>query len=88
MLDANLTAIGRGNAADFPAMVRDKTHFLHFTLSIHPRMTNPRVLDIDPQEFPNQQATISTSSVSTMCVAQRHNDEAGADEEGKIPTRR
>jgi hypothetical protein len=33
-------------------------------------------------------STISTSSVSTMCVAQWHNDEARADEEGKIPMRR
>jgi hypothetical protein len=33
-------------------------------------------------------STISTSSVSTMCVAKRHNDEAGADEEGEIPRRR
>jgi hypothetical protein len=33
-------------------------------------------------------ATISTLSVLTMCVAQRHNDEAEANEEGEIMRRR
>jgi hypothetical protein len=31
--------------------------------------------------------TISSPSVSTMCVAKRDNDEAGADEEGRLCTR-
>jgi hypothetical protein len=57
LLDANLTALTRGNAPDFPQASRDRARFLRFTLTVHPRLINPGVLDIDPLEFPSQQTT-------------------------------
>jgi hypothetical protein len=53
---------------------REKLLFFYVALFVRPP---------DPQDEPNK-----GWSVSTMCVAKRHIDEAGADEEGEIPRRR
>ena len=59
ILDANLATLPQGhiNALEYPQGSRYRTQFLRFTLTAHPRLTNPGVLAIDPSEFHGQQAT-------------------------------
>ncbi len=59
ILDANLEPLTRGNinAVEFPQASRHSTRFLRFTLTAHPRLTNPGALDIDQAECQGQQAT-------------------------------
>jgi hypothetical protein len=66
-LDANLASLPRGNqnALDHPQAARDRTRFLRFTLTAHPRNINPGALHINPTEFPGQQATAVKEPNST-----------------------
>ena len=47
LLDYNLTVVPSGNGEDSTAPVQDRTRFLRFTLTVHPRLIN-----VDPQTFP------------------------------------
>jgi hypothetical protein len=59
ILDANLATLHRGhiNALEYPQAARNQTRFLRFTLTAHPRLTNPGAIDVDPAELPGQAAT-------------------------------
>jgi hypothetical protein len=64
ILDANLSVINRGIAADFTPQARARTRYLRFTLTASPRLILPGVMDFDPATFPN--ATSSTVYVRAL----------------------
>jgi hypothetical protein len=51
ILDTNVLQ-SRGNGVDFPPAARYCTHFLHFTLTVHPRNINCGAINLVPQAFP------------------------------------
>jgi hypothetical protein len=57
ILDTNMATLGRGPGADFPVATRQRTRFLKFTITVHPRNINPGAIDLDPQVFPLPTAT-------------------------------
>jgi hypothetical protein len=57
ILDASLTVIPRGNAADFPPIARERTRYLCFTLTVSPRLIKPGAMDVAPQTFPAPTST-------------------------------
>jgi hypothetical protein len=52
ILDSNLTVIPQGNGLDYSPQARERTRFLCFTLTVHPRLITPGATNVDPQSFP------------------------------------
>jgi hypothetical protein len=74
ILNANLATLqwGHINALEHPQAARNQNRCLHFTLTAHPRNTNPGAIDIDPAQFPGQVATTVIVRVLTEANGSLH----------------
>jgi hypothetical protein len=52
LLDATLAVLERGAGIDF--LTRERACFIHFTLTVNPRLLNTHAIEIEPQTFPSQ----------------------------------
>jgi hypothetical protein len=67
ILDVSLSVIPRGNSnINFTQPARDCTHYLCFTLTVSPRLIDPRVMEVNPQTFPAQTSTSTTVFVHAL----------------------
>jgi hypothetical protein len=72
ILDSTFRALNVGNALDYPAASRQRARFFRFTLTVNPRLTNTRDLDLDTTSFPSQVTTTAYARMLTDNNGEMH----------------